>query len=84
MIPMAKSRSGGIKTACLSRDGLARMMLADCLARARDPERHPKLVFAGNGHAIALAAQDAELPRTFEQADIIHADGQAAVFASRL
>lgn len=75
---------GGIATACLSRDGLARMMLQDCLDARGNPNRHPKLVFASNGHAIALAAQDEAFRFTFEQADIIHADGQAAVFASRL
>jgi exopolysaccharide biosynthesis WecB/TagA/CpsF family protein len=75
---------GGIKTACLSRADLTRMMLADCFAaRAREPSR-PKLVFAINGHAIALAARDDKFRRVFESADIIHADGQAAVFASRL
>jgi N-acetylglucosaminyldiphosphoundecaprenol N-acetyl-beta-D-mannosaminyltransferase len=75
---------GGIATACLSRDGLARMMLQDCLHARENPQRHPKLVFASNGHAIALAAQDEAFRFTFEQADIIHADGQAAVFASRM
>ncbi len=75
---------GGIATACLSRDGLARMMLQDCLDARDNPQRHPKLVFASNGHAIALAAQDEAFRFTFEQADIIHADGQAAVFASRM
>ncbi len=75
---------GGITTACLSRDGLARMMLQDCLDARSNPNRQPKLVFASNGHAIALAAQDEAFRFTFEQADIIHADGQAAVFASRM
>jgi exopolysaccharide biosynthesis WecB/TagA/CpsF family protein len=75
---------GGLKTACLTRDALCRLMLVDCLA-ARQAESHPpKLVFASNGHAIALSAQDAGFRQTFTQADIIHADGQAAVFASRL
>jgi len=75
---------GGLKTACLTRDELARMMLVDCL-NARHAEFHPpKLVFASNGHGIALAAQDKAFHATFAQADIIHADGQAAVFASRL
>jgi exopolysaccharide biosynthesis WecB/TagA/CpsF family protein len=73
---------GGIKTACVTRDGLARIMLADCLA-ARQNEAEPKLVFASNGHAIALAATDENFRQTLVQADIIHADGQAAVFASR-
>ena len=75
---------GGLATACISRDGLARMMLQDCLDARANPSRQPKLVFASNGHAIALAAQDEAFRFTFEQADIIHADGQAAVFASRL
>ncbi|MEO7055117.1 MAG: WecB/TagA/CpsF family glycosyltransferase [Rhizomicrobium sp.] len=75
---------GGIATACLSRDGLAQMMLLDCLEARNNPDRQPKLVFASNGHAIALAAQDEAFRFTLGQADIIHADGQAAVFASRL
>jgi hypothetical protein len=75
---------GGIATACLSRDGLAQMMLLDCLEARKKPDRQPKLVFASNGHAIALAAQDEAFRFTLGQADIIHADGQAAVFASRL
>lgn len=75
---------GGLATACLSRDGLAQMMLLDCLESRANPFRQPKLVFASNGHAIAMAAQDEAFRFTFEQADIIHADGQAAVFASRL
>jgi exopolysaccharide biosynthesis WecB/TagA/CpsF family protein len=75
---------GGISTACLSRDDLARMMLRDCLAARANPRRSPKLVFASNGHAIALASRDSAFRATFQKADIIHADGQAAVFASRL
>jgi len=75
---------GGFATACLSREGLARMMLQDCLHARENSDRRPKLIFASNGHAIALAAQDKAFRFTFEQADIIHADGQAAVFASRM
>jgi exopolysaccharide biosynthesis WecB/TagA/CpsF family protein len=74
---------GGIRTACLSRGGLGQMMLSDCLA-ARENQAHPKLVFASNGHSIARAAFDEKFRRTLEQADVIHADGQAAVFASHL
>jgi len=75
---------GGIATACISRDGLAQAMLLDCLEARTNPRRQPKLVFATNGHAIALAARDEAFRFTFQQADIIHADGQACVFASRL
>jgi exopolysaccharide biosynthesis WecB/TagA/CpsF family protein len=75
---------GGVKTACLSRANLTRMMLADCFAARETEGTHPKLVFAINGHAIAQVASDENFRRVFESADIIHADGQAAVFASRL
>ncbi len=82
--PYCQVRVGGIDTACLSRAALARMMLQDCLIARRNDQRQPKLVFASNGHAIALAARDESFRAVFQQADIIHADGQAAVFASRM
>jgi N-acetylglucosaminyldiphosphoundecaprenol N-acetyl-beta-D-mannosaminyltransferase len=75
---------GGIKTACLSRKDLTRKMLADCLAARLLDYPRPQLVFAVNGHSIALAARDESFRRIHEGADIVHADGQAAVFASRL
>lgn len=75
---------GGIRTACLSRSAFTRMMLTDCLAARETDQNHPKLVFAVNGHTIALAAKDEKFRRIFQRADIVHADGQAGVFASRL
>lgn len=75
---------GGIATACLSRGDLARMMLQDCLAARRNANHPPKLIFASNGHAIALASRDSAFRARLQQADVIHADGQATVFASRL
>jgi N-acetylglucosaminyldiphosphoundecaprenol N-acetyl-beta-D-mannosaminyltransferase len=81
---LANVSVGGLKTACLSRDGLARMLLTDCLAAREGKDSHPKLVFASNGHAIAMAAKDANFRAVFEQADLVHADGQAVVFASHL
>lgn len=80
----AEIELGGLKTACLGRDELSRLMLADCMAARRTDIHPPKLVFASNGHAIALSAQDPNFRATFAQGDIIHADGQASVFASRL
>jgi N-acetylglucosaminyldiphosphoundecaprenol N-acetyl-beta-D-mannosaminyltransferase len=74
---------GGIRTARIARSSLAQLMLADCL-QARTIDATPKLVFASNGYAIALAAQNKNFRDTFCQADIIHADGQAVVFASCL
>ena len=74
---------GGLRTACVSRRQLGRLMVGDCLA-ARGGKRTPKLVFASNGHAVALAALDSEFRRRFSQADLIHADGAPIVFASKL
>jgi exopolysaccharide biosynthesis WecB/TagA/CpsF family protein len=74
---------GGVRTACVSRKQLERLMVGDCLA-ARGARRAPKLVFAANGHAVALAARDSDFRRKFDAADLIHADGAPVVFASRL
>lgn len=74
---------GGIRTACLGREQMSRLMVGDCLA-ARGGKRRPKLVFASNGHAIATSRIDARFRKTFDNADIVHADGQPVVIASRL
>jgi N-acetylglucosaminyldiphosphoundecaprenol N-acetyl-beta-D-mannosaminyltransferase len=74
---------GGVRTACVSRRQLGGLMVGDCLA-ARGGRRAPKLVFASNGHAIAMAALDPEFRAKFDQADLIHADGEPVVVASRL
>lgn len=74
---------GGIKAVCLSRAQLASLMVQDCVA-AKSGGLPARTVFAANGHAIALAALDAEFQAMFDEADIVHADGQAIVFASRL
>lgn len=74
---------GGIRTACLSRQQLTTLMTGDCIA-ARGGNRRPKLVFASNGHAIAMAATNGQFRRYFESANLIHADGQPVVLASRL
>jgi exopolysaccharide biosynthesis WecB/TagA/CpsF family protein len=73
---------GGIRTACVSRKQLTQLMVGDCLA-ARSYERKPRLIFASNGHAIAMAATDARFRRQFDAATLIHADGQPIVFASK-
>jgi exopolysaccharide biosynthesis WecB/TagA/CpsF family protein len=74
---------GGIATACVSRQQLGGLMVGDCLA-ARGGHRAPRLVFASNGHAIAMAAMDDGFREAFGQADLIHADGEPVVVASRL
>ncbi len=74
---------GGIKTACVSRQQLTDLMVEDCLA-ARTSNVAPKLVFASNGHAIAMVATDAAFRKNFEAADLVHADGQPVVMGAKL
>ncbi len=79
----ARVTIGGLRTACVSRRQLGAVMVGDCLA-ARGGKRLPKLVFASNGHAIAMSALDSKFRTLFQQADLIHADGEPVVLASKL
>lgn len=74
---------GGLRTDCVSRRQLGGLMVGDCLA-ARGGRRAPRLVFASNGHAIAMAALDRQFRETFAKADVVHADGEPVVAASKL
>ena len=74
---------GGFRTACLTRAKLAELMVQDCLA-ARGKSDPPKLVFSSNGNSIARAALDAQFRRQHTAADLLHADGQPVVLASKL
>ncbi|GLS19930.1 UDP-N-acetyl-D-mannosamine transferase [Labrys miyagiensis] len=73
---------GGVATARLSREDMANLMLRDCLA-ARSGASTPKLVFDVNGHALALAFWNRDFRRDLAAGDLVHADGQAIVAASR-
>lgn len=74
---------GGIRTACIGREQMARLMVGDCLA-ARGGRRKARLVFASNGHAISMMRNDGAFRQSFVKADLVHADGQPVVIASRL
>jgi N-acetylglucosaminyldiphosphoundecaprenol N-acetyl-beta-D-mannosaminyltransferase len=74
---------GGVKTDCVSRQQMGRLMVGDCLA-ARGGQRTAKLVFAANGHAVAMAGTDSKFRDKFHKADIVHADGAPVVFASKV
>jgi exopolysaccharide biosynthesis WecB/TagA/CpsF family protein len=74
---------GGLRIACLSRGELASLMVKQCLDARGQENTKPKLVFAANGHAISLAATSEKFRRYHEVADLIHADGQPVVFASK-
>lgn len=75
---------GGVKIACLSRRELADLMIEDCLTARAESHWRPRLVFSVNGNSIARAATDQEFRAHYEQADLIHADGQPVVLFSRL
>lgn len=71
---------GGVFIDCVSRATLAAMMVSD-----RDAQlTKPKLVFSANGQSVSMAASDPEFARDYRAAEICHADGMSAVFASRL
>jgi len=74
---------GGLRTARLSRRDMMTMMVAECAAARVDKNALPKLIFTANGHSIALAATDANFRAQLDRADMIHADGQPVVLASR-
>ena len=76
---------GGFATVALTRRELASIMVSDCMrARQSRDDWIPKLVFSSNGQGIALAGRDSRYYEAMRSADIIHADGMSAVFASRL
>lgn len=77
-------RVGGVKTARLSRKDLMAQMVADCANARIDAKHVPKLVFTANGHTVATAATDRSFRELLNEADIVHADGQPVVWASRL
>ncbi|WGJ14170.1 WecB/TagA/CpsF family glycosyltransferase [Methylocapsa sp. D3K7] len=74
---------GGVKTKRLSRQDMILSMAEDCV-KAREKNGPCKLVFDLNGHGLALSRWNDAYRRDLSEADIIHADGQAVVLASRL
>jgi N-acetylglucosaminyldiphosphoundecaprenol N-acetyl-beta-D-mannosaminyltransferase len=75
---------GGIPTAIVSGGQLADLMVAACLRQRLDPSRSATIVFSSNGQAVSMAGSDRRFRAQLLQADIIHADGEVIVAASRL
>lgn len=72
---------GGISTACVSRKDLVDLMLVD--GKSDDAES-PRLLFDINGHGLAMSLFDRKYREDLNAADIIHADGQPLVTASKI
>ncbi|MDO6606033.1 WecB/TagA/CpsF family glycosyltransferase [Saccharophagus degradans] len=73
----------GLATASVTRAELAQIMVEDCFRRKRFKSA-PKLVFSLNGQGVSLVGQSVKFAEAMNEADIVHADGQSVVFASRL
>lgn len=71
---------GGVSTACVSRSDLVEIMLA----KKNDDKAPAKLLFDINGQGLALCLFDKKYQADLNAADIVHADGQPLVTASRL
>jgi exopolysaccharide biosynthesis WecB/TagA/CpsF family protein len=76
---------GGVRVAPLSRSDICSIVADECRSQRRKPasSRTTRLLFSSNGQVLSLAARNAEFREALERADLVHADGQAIVFASR-
>lgn len=73
---------GGIPVSTLSLKGLIDLMLIDAPLR-RSLEHRALLVFDCNGQGLSMNATDEAFRANLAQADLVHADGQIIVAASR-
>lgn len=80
--PFREVMIGGIRIACLTRAGAARLMVEQCL-EARKMGGGPRIVFTANGNSISRAAREPAYKKLLECADMIRADGQPVVIASK-
>jgi exopolysaccharide biosynthesis WecB/TagA/CpsF family protein len=71
---------GGIRTSTFSRAELCDMVVSD--SATADPT--PKLLFDLNGQGLAMSWWNPDYKKALLGADVIHADGQPLVIASRL
>ena len=73
---------GGVAVSTLSLDALINKMVRDAPLR-RMLKQPARLVFDCNGQGLSMNATDARFRADLAQADLIHADGQIIVTASR-
>jgi len=72
---------GGLQVAALTRNETAELMITVAKQRARtDP---PPLFTSANGEVLSRCSSSHSIRSLFEPADLINADGQPMVFASR-
>jgi N-acetylglucosaminyldiphosphoundecaprenol N-acetyl-beta-D-mannosaminyltransferase len=74
---------GGVPTDLCGRDCLKQLLLED-VRHHRTRKGAARLIFDVNGHGVSLFASNAEYRNAVLEADVIHADGQPIVWASRM
>lgn len=74
---------GGVPTALISQSGLIAQMVADVAAYRSGNIKAASTVFDTNSQAISLFSQDKSYADSLNAADLVHADGQFIVWASR-
>lgn len=77
-------RAGGLIIGRLTRREWAELMAQQCLATRSDHHRRPFIVFSANGQVVAKCLLEPVFKALVEQADLIDADGQPLVLASRI
>ncbi|MBO9445916.1 WecB/TagA/CpsF family glycosyltransferase [Ruegeria sp. R14_0] len=75
---------GGMPVAVASDKELTSAMLEDVQRRRAGSLHRAVTVFSSNAHAISAYASDESYAKVINSADIIHADGQIIVWASRM
>src|SRR5690606_36146366 len=81
------TRVGGLRTACVTREQLVRL-ISEKSSRVRfdkvhNKQVHPMLIFSTNGHSISIANSNKQMGELLNQADMLHADGQSVVTFSK-
>jgi N-acetylglucosaminyldiphosphoundecaprenol N-acetyl-beta-D-mannosaminyltransferase len=74
---------GGIRTTVLGRRDIVHLIEEKVLS-SRIGHEKPFIVFSNNGQAIALYNTNSNVKRLYDQADLVHADGQSVVAFSKL
>ncbi|RWX80847.1 glycosyltransferase [Neorhizobium lilium] len=79
---MTEAIVAGITTTTMGRGDLEDFVFAG--VRRGTTDVRPKLLYDINGHAISLFHSDGRYRDALQAADLVHADGQSVVFASRI
>ncbi|WP_114007676.1 WecB/TagA/CpsF family glycosyltransferase [Cohaesibacter intestini] len=83
MTDLSKPIIGGLPITVEDLDGAARRMIDHAVA-ARGMDQPPLYSTSANGQVLSMCALEPGVKALFEQADIIHADGEPLVRASRI